>query len=192
MNILSSRYIVDPFIYRVLILPIFNWYIQLVLSCFIKFLSDDSPVTRYACEPHGSPGNGRMKLYATGRKKMPPKPRVHPTTNTPFELIDITGNIRVCAGCGFPKSRNVVDGPEDQEVSPFDQGLCVRHKENDYAPVPSRGIYLATFSNKHYHVNATCILGRNPHFVSDNLHITIGRERLTHALRDFLKNRLNY
>ena len=182
MNILSSRYIVDPFIYRVLILSIFNWYIQLVLSCFIKFLSDDSPVTRYACEPHGSPGNGRMKLCATGRKKTPPKPRVHPTTNTPFELIDITGNIRVCASCG----------PEDQEVSPFDQGLCVRHKENDYAPVPSRGIYLATFSNKHYHVNATCILGRNPHFVSDNLHITIGRERLTHALRDFLKGRLNY
>ena len=140
----------------------------------------------------GSPSNGKMRLYATGKRKMPPKPKVHPTTNTPFELIDITGNIRVCAGCSTQNrpTRNLVDGPGEHEFSGYDRTICIRHKEHDFVPAPSRETHIRTFDNKHYHVNAGCVLARNPHFNPDDLNIAIVRERMNVPLKEFLYERL--
>ena len=48
---------------------------------------------QYQAEPSNDP------LRITIRRSRPDKPPVAPTTSTPFQLIDITGKIRKCAGC---------------------------------------------------------------------------------------------
>ena len=55
-------------------------------------LASDSS-TQYTAEASSNP------LRITIRRGHPVKPAVSPTTTTPFELINITGKIRKCAGC---------------------------------------------------------------------------------------------
>ncbi len=43
--------------------------------------------------------------------------------------------------------------------------------------------------NKHYHVCRACLFGRNPHFKSDNLIISV--DTVTEALKHFLVGRLH-
>ena len=63
------------------------------------------------------------------KKKSTKKPRYQETVDTPFELIKISGNIKVCAGrCRVPI--RVTPGTLDQ--SDEDKVYCIRHKERDY------------------------------------------------------------
>ena len=120
---------------------------------------------------------------------MPPKPKVHPTTNTPFELIDISGNIRVCAACSKDSAR-LEDGPPGKPLSLLDSKICIRHKEVDYVPVVSKGRYQKTFDNKHYHVDGNCLISRNPQFNPEDVDIALVKTKMTQAVKDFLKERL--
>jgi hypothetical protein len=124
-------------------------------------------------------------LKVTLRKTAKPrKPPVTPTTSTEFELINITGRIRKCAGC----FGNLKDGPGGA-TDPLDVELCVRHKENDFVWIDSLNTWKATFENKHFHVATNCITSRNPSFDSTSV-----RVKLNHTLSgnelNFLKDRL--
>jgi len=62
------------------------------------------------------------------RRAKPTKPLVNPTISTPFELLEIKGKIRKCAGCGG----ELKDGPDPFLKADVDQSMCLRHKEHDY------------------------------------------------------------
>ena len=118
-------------------------------------------------------------LHITIRKSRPTKPSVVPTTSTPFELIEVSGRIKKCAaGC----NRAIKDGPDNFTKGEIDEKYCVRHKEHDFVWIESQQQWKKTFDNKHYHVYANCIKGRNPHFVSSAMlmHIqhTLGQKEL--------------
>jgi len=117
--------------------------------------------------------------------KKPPKPPYKPTAETPFELIAIKGNIRVCAGC-----KNVLkDGPTDQYqgYDNFDETYCIRHKEKDFFYLERENKWLQKFENKHYHLNKSCMVGQNPNFDADNIRLLV---ELTTDFANFLKQRL--
>lgn len=106
-------------------------------------------------------------LRMTIRKSIPPKPSVSPTTTTPFELIEIKGKVRKCAGCGG----DLKDGPHEYTKDDLDELFCVRHKEHDYVWIVKHKLYKKTFENKHFHVYRNCLVGRNPGF--DFTHVQI-------------------
>jgi hypothetical protein len=124
-------------------------------------------------------------LKLTFRKKRPAKPQVTPTTNTPYQLIDITGRIRKCAGCGG----DLKDGPDPFSHHELDAYLCIRHKEHDFVWLETNRQWKKTFENKHYHIFSNCIIGRNGETfkvssVDIALNHTIGQNEMS-----FLKKR---
>lgn len=124
----------------------------------------------------------RLKLTRVGKEK-PQKPQYKPTENTPFELIPIKGNIRVCAGC----REELKDGLDEMHV--LDSVYCIRHKENDYFFLETKNQWLKKFENKHYHISKDCLIERNPHFDSDNLTLCLDHT-ITDTLKSFLVQRL--
>lgn len=61
-------------------------------------------------------GTPSRPLKVTIKRKRPAKPQLNPTTSTPYQLIDISGRIRKCAGC----AGNLKDGPDPfKRQSPF-------------------------------------------------------------------------
>ena len=95
------------------------------------------------------------------------KPMVSPTSTTPFELINITGKIRKCAGCW----KELKDGPDEHTRNHLDEMLCIRHKEHDFVWIHSLQHWKKTFENKHYYVFFNCIQGRNPTFDAKAVHL---------------------
>ena len=65
----------------------------------------------------------------------------------------------------------------------LDSQYCIRHKEEDYVFIEKTNQWIMKFENKHYHVNRNCIVGRNPNFQGNSLHIS-----LPHAINLELKN----
>lgn len=108
-------------------------------------------------EEYTAEGTPSKPLKVTLRKKRPAKPNVTPTTNTPFEIIDITGRIRKCAGCGG----DLKDGPDPFIRHELDAQLCIRHKEHDFVWLATSQQWKKTFDNKHHHVFSNCIVSRN-------------------------------
>ena len=104
----------------------------------------DTSLLLYSAQPSGDNGM-RLKLTRVGKEK-PQKPQYKPTENTPFELIPIKGNIRVCPGC----REELKDGLYEMHV--LDSVYCVRHKENDYFFLEAKNQWPKKFENKHYHM----------------------------------------
>ncbi|CAB4026532.1 Hypothetical predicted protein [Paramuricea clavata] len=133
----------------------------------------------YQAEPSNDP------LKITIRRSRPDKPAVAPIMSTPFQLIDITGRIRKCAGC----RKDLKEGPDDFSRHDMDKKLCIRHKEHDFVFITSYHHWKKTFENKHYHVFLNCVKGRNPAFDSCSVQIA-----LNHTLSGdeiaFLKERM--
>lgn len=121
----------------------------------------DTSLLLYSAQQSGD-NSMRLKLTRVGKEK-PQKPQYKPTENTPFELIPIKGNIRVCAGC----REELKDGLDEMHV--LDSVYCIRHKENDYFFLETKNQWLKKFENKHYHISKDCLIERNPHFDPDNL-----------------------
>ena len=71
--------------------------------------------------------------FSTGSVRKP-KPPVHPATSTPFEIIDIRGNIRKCSGC----KSDLKSGPLDAVSSELDEKVCLRRKEVDCVWIEQR------------------------------------------------------
>lgn len=118
---------------------------------------------QYQAEPSSDP------LKITIRRSAPIKPVVTPTTTTPFQLINITGKIKKCAGCrGDLKS-----GPDEFSRSELDDRFCIRHKEHDVVFIASYQQWKKVFENKHYHVFLNCIEVRNPSFDPKNVHVAV-------------------
>lgn len=115
-------------------------------------LSETASDDEYSAEAASS-----EPLKLTLRKKRPAKPEVTPTTNTPYQLIDITGRIRKCAGCGG----DLKDGPDPYSQHELDAKLCIRHKEHDFFWLEQSRQWKKTFDNKHYHIFSNCIVSRN-------------------------------
>lgn len=124
-------------------------------------------------------------LKVTLRKKQPAKPQVSPTTSTPYQLIDITGRIRKCAGCGG----NLKDGPDPFTQHQLDEKFCIRHKEHDFVWLQSRAQWKQTFDNKHYHIFTNCIRSRNGEtFEESSVQISLNHT-IVKAEMDFIKSR---
>ena len=58
----------------------------------------------------------------------PPKSASNSTSDEPFQLIEIQGNICKFFGCGLP----LRDGPPRYGVNELDSKHCLRHKEQDH------------------------------------------------------------
>jgi len=127
-----------------------------------------NPDDHYTAEASEDP------LKVTLRKKTPPKPELAPTTTTPYQLIDITGRIRKCAGCGG----KLEDGPDPFSCHELDAKLCIRHKEHDFFWINSTRQWKKTFDNKHYHVFVNCIRSRN----GDTFNVSCVDISLNHTL----------
>ena len=131
-----------------------------------------------------SPGNLKVVI----KRKMPQKPIITPTAHTQFELIDITGCIRKCAGCYGELKK----GPNDCPKTRYDEMICVRHKERDYAPIHPKGgepSWKEVFENRHYHISFDCISRRNPKFDANDVKVKI-KSQLTADLLALLTSRL--
>lgn len=124
-------------------------------------------------------------LRITIRRSRTGKPVVSPITTTPFQLINIAGKIRKCAGCW----KDLKTGPDEHTRNHLDESLCIRHKEHNFIWIESHQHWKQTFENKHYHVFLNCIQGRNPTFDAKTVHLglnhTLGAEEVQH-----LKDRL--
>ena len=120
-------------------------------------------------------------------RQRPRKPKLTPTTTTPFEVIDITGNISKCAGCwGLLKAG---PSPSKKGKDPLDEKVCVRHKEHDFFFHQQSGEFRPKFEHKHYHINIECITKRNPHFDPSNAVIMLKKQPMNKAFNIFMRNR---
>lgn len=132
----------------------------------------------YQAEPSTDP------LKITIRRSGPDKPAVAPTMSTPFQLIDITGRIRKCAGC----RRDLKEGPDGFSRHDMDKKLCIRHKEHDFVFITSYHHWKKMFENKH-HVFLNCVKGRNPAFDSCSVQIALNHTLSGEEIA-FLKERM--
>lgn len=136
-------------------------------------------------EEYSAASSSQNPLKITIRKNRPPKPEVNPTTNTPFQLINITGRIRKCAGCGGA----LKEGPDPFSKEDLDQKLCIRHKEHDFVWIQNQSQWKPTFENKHYHIFPNCISSRN----KDTFDVSLVQIELNHTLNQmettFIKQR---
>lgn len=108
-------------------------------------------------------------LRITVRRAKPTKLLVNPTTSTPFEVLEIKGKIRKCAGCGG----ELKDGPDPFLKADLDQRMCLRHKEHDYVWIKMQNYWEKTFDNKHFHLYRNCLVGRNPSFNFESVRMSI-------------------
>ena len=131
-------------------------------------------------------GSGLKLTFLRANTGKTPKPKVHPTTSTPFEIIDIKGNISKCAGC----HGNLKDGPVDSAFHELDKKICIRHKEIDDVWIDQRSQWVQKFDNKHFHVNRNCIILRNPHFQPNNIDVVLEVQPMNHNFKAFVKERL--
>ena len=106
------------------------------------------------------------------------------TTSTPFELINIKGNVRKCSGCSTASKM----GPDPLLYSKLDENWCIRHKEHDSYYSNDKNEWMKTFSNKHYHIFNSCISERNPTFDVRTVNIT---SPLDQDLQDFITHRFS-
>ena len=104
--------------------------------------------------------NSGMKMKIATATKKPTRPLYRPTISTPFELIEISGNISKCAGCGG----NLKEGPDPILLTELDKNICIRHKERDHIFLTKQNFWKPTFANRHYHVFKDCVTARNPAF----------------------------
>ena len=125
-------------------------------------------------------------LCLTIRKSRPPNPSVSLATTTPFELIEIKGKVRKCAGCGG----DLKDGPDKYTKDDLDELFCVCHKERDYVWIVKHKLYKKTFENKHSHVYRSRLVGRNPGFDFTHVQMCISYTLSTSQL-SFLEDRLS-
>eukprot|EP00112_Aurelia_sp_Birch-Aquarium-sp1_P015862 Seg3549.1 transcript_id=Seg3549.1/GoldUCD/mRNA.D3Y31 product="hypothetical protein" protein_id=Seg3549.1/GoldUCD/D3Y31 len=133
-----------------------------------------------------TPGNLKLVI----KRKLPPKPRLTPTAHIPFELIDVSGNIKKCAGC----YEDIRDGPKNERESLLDAQICIRHKENDYAPVYPKStepFWKPVFENRHYHVSNQCVKGRNPAFRGTEVEVSLKKCAIHADVKQFLSSRLD-
>ena len=142
-------------------------------------LASDSSA-QYRAEASSNP------LRITIRRGQPVKPMISPTTTTPFELINITGKIRKCAGCW----KELKDGLDEHTRNHLDEMLCIRHKEHDFVWIHSLQHWKKTFENKHYHVFLNCIQGRNPTFDAKAVHLGLNHPLSAEEIQH-LKDRLH-
>ena len=113
---------------------------------------------------------------------------ITPTAHTQFELTDITGCIRKCAGCYGELKK----GPNDCPKTRYDEMICVRHKERDYTPIHPKGgepSWKEVFENRHYHISFDRISRRNPKFDANDVKVKI-KSQLTADLLALLTSRL--
>ena len=132
-------------------------------------------------------GTPSKLLRVTLRRKRPAKPQVSPTTSTPYQLIDITGRIRKCAGCGGL----LKDGPDPFSRHQLDEKMCIRHKEHDFVWLERSSQWKKTFDNKHYHIFSNCVRSRN----GDTFNVSSVDIALNHTIVEaemsFLKTRFS-
>ena len=72
-----------------------------------------------------------------------------------------------------------------------DHNYCVRHKEHDFVWVSTKNMWQKTFDNKHYHVYANCILGKNAQFNPRHVEVKL-QHTITSAVSQTLKDRLAF
>ena len=156
----------------------------------LSVIPADCGKLKYSAQPVAS---SSLKVKFTRvTSPRPPKPAVHPTENTPVELIQISGNIRICAGCkGDLKNGPLPVASDSASGKDFDARYCLRHKEEDYIFISKTNQWLKKFENKHYHVNRRCIIEPNPHFQAKNVHLSVPHT-LTTEITNFLVSRLDH
>ena len=95
------------------------------------------------------------------RIQIPKRPKYVEITVTPFELIAIKGNTRICSGC----SGKLKDGPDPLLVHDLEKSICIRHKEKHYFFNKEHNFWKPTYANHHYHIFPDCSTNRNPLFI---------------------------
>ena len=96
-----------------------------------------------------------------------PYPSYVPSVNQPFEVIFLTGYIKICAGCHQGYKRL-----SDGKSLPPPNDLCLVHKEQHvYYNVVNNRQQLSSLSNVHYHMDVGCVKLRFPDFNSFTVQI---------------------
>ena len=114
-------------------------------------------------------GQASSTGFVTATSAMPsvPPPLIpcstSPANDSPFTLLFISGNIRVCRGC----RQRFIKPP----LPPND--LCVRHQEwQEFTPVGG-SCPQHRYGNVYYHCNLPCILARCANFSPSDLEIPV-------------------
>ena len=136
----------------------------------------------YPVVTHLSNSGMKMKIKSSQTQPKIAKPQYEETKSTPFEIINIHGNIAKCAGC----KGKLKEGPDPLLSSEHDHHYCIRHKERDHVFIAAHNYWKQTFSNKHYHLLKECVLKRNKSFISRNVQINVAVDR---EVRELLKER---
>ena len=159
--------------------------IKVKLSEALQEIDTDETCSNFS----STPVDGGLKLVVSRGPPRTPKPKTPPTLNTPFEMIDITGNIRKCFGC----KRTLADGPIKNEVpdkQPLDEKICIRHKQVDYFFNRQHSKWQQKRENKHFHIMKKCVIdGNNPHFNPDNIDLSMNQNRNA-EFREYIRERL--
>ena len=118
------------------------------------------------------------------------------STETPFWLMFVKGNITKCTGCGKRSLRRDNGKPH---ASPND--LCIQHKEHVLFENPYTGNFQMSkdLRNVYYHTNSSCVRTKYPQF-NPQMDLKVSREiraKLTRAhfqllLQQFGLSFLNY
>lgn len=149
-----------------------------------EVLSDTLP--NYSQLEYHSRHQGGLKMVLTrvsaGR---PPKPASNSTSDEPFQLIEIQGNIRKCFECGLP----LRDGPPRYGVNDLDSKYCLCHKEQDHFYLEKYGKWIPKMENKQCHVAKECVLMKHQQFNASTVQVSLSHT-LTASVKAFLGVRL--
>ena len=94
-----------------------------VARCTLGEVLSDTPPDCSQLEYHTHHQGGLKMVLTRVSGGRPPKPASNSTSDEPFQLIDIQGNICKCFGCGLP----LRDGPPRYGVNELDSRYCQRH-----------------------------------------------------------------
>ena len=153
--------------------------------CTLGEVLSDTPPNNSQLEYQSRHQGGLRMVLTRVSAGRPPKPASKSTSDEPFQMIEIHGNIRKCFGCGLP----LRDGPPRYGVDDLDSKYCLRHKEEDHFYLEKYGKWIPKIENKHFHVAKECILRKHQQFNASSVQVSL-RHTLTASDKAFLVVRL--
>lgn len=153
--------------------------------CTLGEVLSDTPPNYSQLEYHSHHQGGLKMVLTRVSAGRPPKPASNSTSDEPFQLIEIQGNIRKCFGCGLP----LRDGPPRYGLNELDSKYCLRHKEQDHFYLEKYRKWIPKMENKHFHVAKECVLMKHQQFNASTVQVSMSHT-LTASDKAFLVVRL--
>lgn len=155
------------------------------VKCTLGEVLSDIPPNFSQLQYQSQLQGGLKMVFTRVSAQRPPKPASNPENNNPFQMIEIHGNIRKCAGCGLP----LRDGPPTHSMDDLDSKYCLRHKELDHFYSEKYAKWIPKMENKHFHIAKECVLIKHELFNASTVEVSL-KHTLTARDKAFLALRL--